>query len=374
MSTFILRAEATGSGPTVAIKDIIDVQGLPTTAGSRAVERHARPAPSDAPLLAGLRRADARVVGKVNLHELAMLPLGTNPWFGTPVNPLDPTRIPGGSSSGSAVAVASGDAEIALGSDTGGSIRVPSACCGTAGLKTTHGRIPLEGVWPLAPSFDTIGPMARDVAGLELGMALLEPGFMRADRPATVVGRVRTHGEPAIESAIDQVLGAAEFEVVEIEIPRWDEISAHWTTVYFRETWESDHELVESSPHDVGEDIRRMVGLAEKFMGTHEEARAVIAQWRDEFLALFDRVQLLALPTLPLTVPRLDEWGDDATTTVIALTQHMTFVNAAGVPATAQPVPMKGSHLPASCQLVGPPASEDLLVATAKIVEAAAES
>ena len=90
---------------------------------------------------------------------------GVNPWYGTPVNPLDPALVPGGSSSGSAVAVATGEADVAYGSDTGGSVRIPAACCGIAGLKTTWGRIPLDGVWPLSPSFDTVGPMARDVAG-----------------------------------------------------------------------------------------------------------------------------------------------------------------------------------------------------------------
>src|SRR5205085_523374 len=142
-------------------------------------------------------------VGKVNLHELAVLPLGTNPWFGTPVNPLDGALIPGGSSSGSAVAVADGEADVALGSDTGGSIRVPSACCGTAGLKTTHGRVPLDGVWPLAPSLDTIGPMAAAIGGLVLGMQLLEPGFVPAGASARTIGRLPTAGDPKLEGAVD---------------------------------------------------------------------------------------------------------------------------------------------------------------------------
>src|ERR1700750_1022473 len=149
-------------------------------------------------------RAAARLVGKTNLQELAMLPLGTNPWFGTPVNPLDAGLIPGGSSSGSAVAVATGEADVALGSDTGGSGRIPAACCGVFGLKTTHGRISLEGVWPLAPSMDTIGPIATSIAGLALGMELLEPGFAIAPPAAGRIGRVRTSGLPEIEAAVDQ--------------------------------------------------------------------------------------------------------------------------------------------------------------------------
>src|SRR6185503_18541942 len=145
----------------------------------------ARPAAADAACLAGLRAAIARgeacLAGKTNLHELAYGISGINRAFGTPVNPLDPALVPGGSSSGSAVAVATGEADVAYGSDTGGSIRIPAACCGTAGLKTTHGRVSLEGVWPLAISLDTIGPMATDVAGLVLGMELLEPGFRVAN-------------------------------------------------------------------------------------------------------------------------------------------------------------------------------------------------
>src|SRR5206468_1634351 len=159
------RLDSSGNGPRLAIKDLIDVEGVPTTAGSKAVADAAEPASKDAPLMAGARAAGVRIVGKANLHELAFGATGVNPWFGTAVNPLDPALVPGGSSSGSAVAVATDEADVAYGSDTGGSVRIPSACCGTAGLKTTHGRISLGGVWPLALSLDTVGPMARDVAG-----------------------------------------------------------------------------------------------------------------------------------------------------------------------------------------------------------------
>src|SRR3954452_21433213 len=211
MSTFITRLDSSGSGPRIAVKDIIDVEGVPTTGGSRALERIAAPAPRDAACLAGARAAGARLVGKANPHELAVLTLGTNPWFGTPANPVDPALIPGGSSSGSAVAVATDEADVAIGSDTGGSIRVPSACCGTVGLKTTHGRVSLDGVWPLAPSLDTIGPMATTVSGVTLGMQLLEPGFQPAASAAKLVGRIRTSGHPEIEAAVDAALRAAEF-------------------------------------------------------------------------------------------------------------------------------------------------------------------
>ena len=210
MTTFITRYETSGPGVRLAVKDLIDMAGEPTTAGCRAVADRAVPADRDAACLAGAREAGARIVGRTNLHELALGVTGVNQWYGTPVNPLDPTRVPGGSSSGSAVAVATDEADVAYGSDTGGSIRIPAACCGTAGLKTTWGRIPLDGVWPLAPSFDTVGPMARTVAGLVTGMELLEPGFSVAgqDGADLVVGRLPIEADPAITAALDRALRA----------------------------------------------------------------------------------------------------------------------------------------------------------------------
>ncbi|HVF31595.1 MAG TPA: amidase, partial [Acidimicrobiales bacterium] len=184
-----------GDGPRLAVKDAIDVAGAPTTAGCAAVADVAEPAAADAPCVANARAAGARVVGKANLHELCFGTHGGNPWFGHPVNPLDPQRLVGGSSSGSAVAVAVDEADVGYGTDTGGSVRLPAACCGLVGLKTTFGRIPTDGVWPLSVSLDTVGPLARDVAGVVTGMGLLEPGFsVDGVAAGTVVGRVRIDG------------------------------------------------------------------------------------------------------------------------------------------------------------------------------------
>src|SRR5580658_10318026 len=222
VTTFITRFDTSGSGVRLAVKDLIDMEGVPTTAGCRAVADEAVPAPADAPCLAGARAAGARIVGRTNLHELAFGVTGVNPWFGTPVNPLDPSRVPGGSSSGAAVSVATGEADVAYGSDTGGSVRIPAACCGIAGLKTTWGRIPLEGVWPLSPSFDTVGPMARDVAGLVQGMQLLEPGFTPAAPADIVLGRLSVAADPVITAALDAALAAAELTCVDVPLPGWD--------------------------------------------------------------------------------------------------------------------------------------------------------
>jgi amidase len=370
VATFITTLDSSGDGPRLAVKDIVDVEGVPTTAGCRAVERAAKPATADAACLTGARAAGARIVGKANLHELAMLPIGTNPWFGTPVNPLDADLVPGGSSSGSAVAVAVDDADVAIGSDTGGSIRVPSACCGTAGLKTTHGRVSLDGVWPLAPSLDTIGPMAATVSGLVLGMQLLEPGFQPAASAAGVVGRVRTTGHADIEAAVDAALRAAEFEIVAVE---WDELAAGaeaFAAVYFDEMWAVDHALVAEHPDEVGADIAQTVAVADMFRPGADDARQAIVAWRARLAKLFGRVEVLALPTLPVFPPRLDSINADTMLpTVIEITSHVALFNAAGTPATAQPVPVAAGRLPASVQLVGPHNGEELLLATAQVVE-----
>jgi len=370
-STFITRLESDGTGPRVAVKDIIDVAGVPTTAGSRAVADAAQPAERDATCLAGCRAAGARLVGKTNLHELAMLPLGTNPWFGTPRNPFDPDLIPGGSSSGSAVAVANADADVALGSDTGGSVRIPAACCGVCGLKTTHGRISLDGVWPLAPSMDTIGPIARSIAGLVLGMELLEPGFSVAASPAHRIGRVRTSGLPEIESAVDRALCAAELEIIEMELPAWDVGSFAFAGIYFAELWDADHELVDQHRDGVGEDIAATVAMSDTFRPQLEEALRQRDQWRSSLTRVFEQVELLALPTMPIFPPRLDALTGDLTPLLIEISKHTSPFNAAGIPCSAQPIPATGGRLPASLQLVGPWNREELLLATASKIAAA---
>src|SRR5438309_8114762 len=208
MSTYITRFADSGSGMPVAVKDLIDMAGVITTAGCRALADHGAPAERDAPLLREIRRREAAsevwIVGKTNLHELAYGTTGANPWWGTSTNPRYPALYPGGSSSGSATAVAAGEAVVALGSDTGGSVRIPAACCGIAGLKTTWGRVPLTGVWPLAPSLDTVGPLARDVRGLVAGMTLLEPGFAVDPIAPRVVGRLRLDANPRVHEAVDR--------------------------------------------------------------------------------------------------------------------------------------------------------------------------
>jgi aspartyl-tRNA(Asn)/glutamyl-tRNA(Gln) amidotransferase subunit A len=149
------------AGVPVALKDIIDQAGRPTTCGSSFYWRQAE---TSATVAQRLEAAGAVIVGRTGLHEFAFGFSSENPWWGPVRNPWDPTTSPGGSSGGSAAAVAAGLAPVGIGTDTGGSVRVPAALCGLVGLKVTHGRVPLTGVFPLAPSLDTVGPLATTVA------------------------------------------------------------------------------------------------------------------------------------------------------------------------------------------------------------------
>lgn len=366
MGTFITRCGTSGDGVRLAVKDLIDLEGLPTTAGCRALAEVAEPAAADAACMAGARAVGARIVGKTNLHELGLGATGVNPWFGTPLNPIDPTRIPGGSSSGSAVAVADGDADVAFGTDTGGSVRIPAACTGTAGLKTTWGRIPLDGVWPVAASFDTVGPMARDVGGLVLGMQLLEPGFAVADWAPSRVLWPRLRCEEAIHAAVRSALDAAGWKLDEEDLPEWDDDGWTGSLSILAEAWPVDGFLVDRWPDRVSTPVKaRLRWGRDTDHGALAVARAATRAWKGRLEALFERYDLLALPTMPMFVPPVDVEPD------VELAHNTIPVNVAGVPALSVPVPMRGSRMPASLQLVGPWGSEERLLAAGATVEAA---
>src|SRR4051794_1205072 len=167
-----------GDKVTLAVKDLFDTAGIRTTYGSAIFRDHVPDATATA--VARLEAGGYVNVGKANLHEFAWGITSENPHYGSVPNPLAPGRIAGGSSGGSAAALAAGLADAALGSDSGGSIRIPAACCGITGFKPTFGLVPIAGCFPLAPSFDTAGPMARDVAGCVRLMEALAPGFETA--------------------------------------------------------------------------------------------------------------------------------------------------------------------------------------------------
>jgi aspartyl-tRNA(Asn)/glutamyl-tRNA(Gln) amidotransferase subunit A len=175
-------------GAIVSIKDLFDVAGEITRAGSKVLADEGKPAASDAPIVRRLRRAGAVIVAKTNMTEFAFSAVGANPHFGTPGNPADRTRAPGGSTSGGAVAAADHMCEIAIGSDTGGSTRIPAALCGIVGFKPSRQRVPTEGAFPLSITLDSIGPMARSVIDCANADAVMAGGEARALEPASLSG------------------------------------------------------------------------------------------------------------------------------------------------------------------------------------------
>lgn len=370
MGTWVVRipvdAGDSNAGPRLAVKDCIDVAGLPTTAGCPVVAEMAERAHTDAAVVASAREGGARVVGKTSLTELCWSASGINHWAGTPVNPRDPRRLPGGSSSGSAVAVAVGEADVALGTDTGGSVRVPAACCGVVGLKTTHGRVPVKGVYPLAPSLDTVGPLGADVAAVELGMRLLEPSFRVPDSPGPLVaGRVEVGdsgaADPAIEAAVDRALDAAGVAVT--RVPGWDADAAAsaFGVLIGAEGFRSNAFLMpylrQLSP-DVRANIERGARLTRADKLAAERTREAV---RADFAALLADYPVLVLPTMLRQPPLLGErW--------FPLTALTSPVNLAGLPALALPVPAPDGKI-ASIQVIG--VTEERVLAFGRVIEAA---
>jgi amidase len=360
VTTWITRFDRPAAGVVrVAVKDAIDVAGAVTTAGCAAVRDRAVPAAVDAACLAGVRAAGAAIVGKTTLSELCLNTVGDNEVFGTPVNPVAPDRIPGGSSSGSAVAVASGEADVGLGTDTGGSVRIPAACCEIVGLKTTWGRVPTAGVWPLAPTLDTVGPLARDVAGVVTGMRLLTPGFRVAPDPARRIGRLRLDGvDPSVEEAVDAALAVAGIEVREIELPGWDATHDAFGTIITGELWRAHPDLLDAAGvgGHANDGLRAGRTVTDDGLAA---AMSVRAAWQSSLSAVLGDVDVLALPTLAGLPPRLSERFD------YSLNRLTAPISLAGVPAISLPVPGSAAGL----QLVGPRRGEELLCATALAVE-----
>jgi amidase len=227
----------------------------------------------------------------------------------------------------------------------------------------------LDGVWPLAPSLDTVGPMARDVSGVIAGMALLEPGFTAATEAAPVIGRVRHPDvDPAIDAAVDAALATSELDVVEVTLPGWDAANDAGWAVMFHEYWTVDRHLYEADPDRLGADIVERIEQGRDVpLTVYERALAHRVEWRAELAGAFSRAPVLAWPTIAMFPTPID--GEVPNTRRTNLP-----VNLAGHPSLVLPLPAPGSRFPASVQLVGPDQGEDVLCATGLVVEAAARS
>lgn len=373
----------------LAVKDNIDMKDHVSTAGSEYFYRHGKPAKKDAPCLAIVRqRKDVVIIGKTNLSEFAVSPSGYNEYFGTPRSPLKrmPKLIPGGSSCGSAVAVARGYADVAFGTDTAGSVRVPAACCGVVGLKTTKGLIPIDGIHPIEPEhLDTVGPIAWDIENTVRGMDLLVSGFaakyesIKAAKPLASgirIGRLRLEGtDKAVDRAVDNALAKTGFRVVDLgeEFSRkFEQAREDGNTVAAAGAWMSDKDFLykfEIAPRT--KSIIRVGHIAYSFK--YQKALARQAEWQQALQEVFKKVDFIALPTLQNSPPRIPINLRVGLLELLMLNlQNTVPVNYAGNPALAMPISLshKSVYL-TSLELIGPKNSEAGLLNAGRLVEEA---
>ncbi len=361
---FLARPDDGGAGIRLAVKDLFDTAGLTTTYGSPIFMNNVPAATAEAAVR--LEAAGYACVGKTNLHEFAYGVTSQNPHFGTVPNPRAPGRIAGGSSGGSAAALAAGLAEAALGTDSGGSIRIPAACCGVVGFKPTFDLVPIAGCFPLATSFDHAGPMARSVAGCAEMMEALVLDFPACSLAALDDLRVglawMDEAEPLVRRRLEQA--AARFPVSEtIELPFPEGVGP----TFMGEVADTHRELYAEYPEAYGDDVARKI---ERCLAVTDAERDAAARARDDYRERSEEalrgVDLLLTPTLAFVAPRLpvDE---------LAIRERLirfTFpFNALGWPALALPCGPAEDGLQASLQLVGRSGDDALVLAAGELLE-----
>ncbi|HEX4701854.1 MAG TPA: amidase [Pseudonocardiaceae bacterium] len=348
-------------GIPVAVKDLIDTEGLRTTRGSWHFGYHVPKA--DAAVVTALRTAGAVIVGKTHTHQFAYGPTGDVAHNGPARNPYDQTRMTGGSSSGSAAAVAAGLVPAALGTDTGGSVRIPAALCGIVGLRPTQGTLPGTGVFPLSASLDSVGPMAATVADTALlfdaltghrtpaaSITGLRVGVVRSDETEQIV--------PAQAEALERALAAlrsAGFVINETWISDLADHNMLYRNIQGPEARAVHADRVANAPEGFEPEILVRLAQAAEVPGwEYISAMRERAQERDYFPQRVD-MDLLVLPTVPIEAPPIGardiDLGADYTNPVTALLALNAPWSVLGVPAISVPVP--GAGLPGSVQLVG---------------------
>ena len=381
-------------GIPLALKDLFATAGVRTTAGSRILADRVPEEDSDA--AQRLAAAGAVILGKLNLHEFAFGATGVNPHYGPARNPWNTERITGGSSSGSGAAVAAGECFAALGTDTGGSIRIPASLCGIVGLKPTFGRVSRRGVIPLSWSLDHVGPLARTVedtaivlqalagrdpldqsssdapvpdyhAGLKDGVKGLRVGI-----PARFFFEsLDPEVERAVRAAVAKLeeLGAA---TEDVPVPYIDEIPGAVTAIMLPEALAYHQTWMAQRPEDYGDDVRYRLELGATFLAVHyvqaQRLRELaVSAWKRE---VFSRVDILATPATPTVAGPIDKSGLDQT---FSLIRNTSPINLLGLPAVSLPCGLTSDGLPIGLQLIGRWFDEETVLRAAHAYEQATE-
>jgi Asp-tRNA(Asn)/Glu-tRNA(Gln) amidotransferase A subunit family amidase len=357
LNAFISVSEEAGEGPVVAVKDLVDVKGMVTTAGGVILPRV--PAAEDAPVVARILAAGCAVIGKTNLHEFAYGVTSVNPHYGTVRNPHDPTRVAGGSSGGSAVAVATGMCDWAIGSDTGGSIRIPGALCGVAGFKPAFGSIDIGGVIPLSPSLDTLGPMAPDVSSLAVAYSAMSgenvpPQGLTAPGLATPIGWVGDLDEPTEQAWKEVSQGTREIDFLDR-----DRLFEVGLTILLFEAAAYHRKWAEEFPDRYGADVLRLIRRGFEISEV-DYRRALEERHRlaDAAIEAMDGIDALVLPATAIVAP-LEEHGPEVREQLSRFTRPF---NTTHQPVVVLPAPTRGG-LPVGIQVVGRGNAETLRVA-----------
>ena len=380
------------AGIPLAIKDLIETRAFPTTAGTTFFKDY-RPS-ADAAVVEKLTAAGASLLGKTNTHEIALGVTGVNPHYGAVHNPWDLTRISGGSSSGSAAAVASGMCLAALGTDTGGSIRIPASLCGVVGLKPTFGRISLRGIFPLSWNLDHAGPLTKTVRDAALllqvlaGYDELDPasvnhpvddylsgleGGVRGWRVGVLTGAYAWEADPDVLEAVRAAaevfsrLGA-QVEPVELD---WLRAAAQANSLITQADGAAYHrQRLQENPSGFGADVRQRLETGAAFTSSeYIVARRTQTETRRRLEIFFQQFDLLILPATPITAPKIE--GNDALEQARRLTRFTAPFNLTGLPALSLPAGLSSAGLPFGVQLVSKAWSEAKLLQAGQAYETA---
>ena len=360
---WLARPDETGAGEPVAVKDLLDTAGLTTTYGSALFADHVPAVSADAVQL--LEEAGFAMAGKTNLHEFAYGISSQNDHYGTVPNPVAPGRLAGGSSGGSAAAIAAGDVELALGSDSAGSIRIPAAWCGCVGFKPSHGLVSVEGCFPLAPSYDVVGPMASTVDGCERLMRVLAPGFEPVELASLEELEVGVawldRADPLVRERVSEA--AALFpRRRELDLP----LAPANRSDFMREVADVHRVLFLGNEELYGDNVR---GKIEKCLRVSDAEAAAAererAEYHERFLEAVGEVDLVVTPTVLLVAPPADA---DELALRLPATDHTYPFSSLGWPALALPCGPAEDGLPASVQLAAPAGADARVLAAGRLV------
>ena len=356
LNAFISVSDEQGARDAVAVKDLVDVQGMVTTAGGVILPDV--PASDDAPVIKRLRQSGCAIVGKANLHEFAYGVTSINPHYGTVRNPHDTGRVAGGSSGGSAVAVAAGMCDWAVGSDTGGSIRIPASLCGVAGFKPAFGSIDLGGVIPLSTSLDTLGPMALDMPGTARAYSIMsgeDVSLASLSRPRLAVPARWVTG---LDQATADAWNLVSRGLPEIEFGDRDTFFQVGLTILLFEAAAYHRRWATDSPEKYGEDVLRLIRRGfEVTPASYEQALLERTRLQDEAERAMEGLDALILPATAVVAPPIETANDMRE----PLSRFTRPFNTTRQPVAVLPAPVSG--LPVGIQVAGVTNTETLRAA-----------